>query len=125
MSAISIKHHSVDRRFVAIGAVMLFLLSTIMLIVPQEDVDASVTTETVTQPTYTTDRTQVMYDDDDYPIGTFTITVTSTMAYVVLEDFHIFWACDEPGWKHGLIAENNRDLVIAENCRLPEPETKE
>ncbi len=44
---------------------------------------------------------------------------------VVLEDFHIFWACDEPGWKHGLIAENNRDLVIAENCRLPEPETKE
>ena len=87
MSAISIKHHSVDRRFVAIGAVMLFLLSAIMLIVPQEDVNASVTTETVTQPTYTTDRTQVMYDDDDYPIGTFTITVTSTMAYVVLEDF--------------------------------------
>ena len=87
MSAISIKHHSVDRRFVAIGAVVLFLLSALLLIVPQEDVDASVTTETVVQPTYTTERTQVMYDDGDYPIGTFTLTVTSTQAYVELEDF--------------------------------------
>lgn len=87
MSTASVKHHSVDRRFVAIGAVVLFLLSSLLLIVPQEDADASVTTETVVQPTYTTERTQVMYDDDDYPIGTFTLTVTSTQAYVVLEDF--------------------------------------
>lgn len=87
MSTASVKHHSVDRRFVAIGAVVLFLLSSLLLIVPQEDVDASVTTETVLQPTYTTERTQVMYDDDDYPIGTFTVTVTSTMAYVELDDF--------------------------------------
>ncbi len=41
MSAISIKHHSVDRRFVAIGAVVLFLLSSLLLVTPQEDVDAS------------------------------------------------------------------------------------
>ena len=71
----------------AIGAVVLFLLSSLLLIVPQEDTDASVTTETVVQPTYTTERTQVMYDDDDYPIGTFTVTVTATMAYVELDDF--------------------------------------
>ena len=71
----------------AIGAVVLFLLSALLLIVPQEDADASVTTETVIQPTYTTERTQVMYDDGDYPIGTFTVSVSDNQAYVELDDF--------------------------------------
>ena len=106
MSTASVKHHSVDRRFVAIGAVVLFLLSSLLLIVPQEDADASVTTETVVQPTYTTERPQGMYDDDDYPIGTFTVSVSDNQAYVELEDFtgwpqYISWVYYRDGERTG------------------------
>ena len=90
----------------AIGAVVLFLLSSLLLIVPQEDADASVTTETVIQPTYTTERSQVMYDDGDYPIGTFTVSVSDNQAYVELEDFtgwpqYISWVYYRDGERTG------------------------
>lgn len=106
MSFASIKHHNAGRRVVAIGAVTVFILSAIMFVIPAGESDASVTTETVIEPTYTTERTQVMYDDDDYPIGTFTLTVTPTQAYVELYDFtgwpqYISWVYYRDGFQTG------------------------
>ena len=106
MSFASVKHHNAGRRIVAIGAVLVFLLSAIMLMFSIGVSDASVTEETVLDHTYTTERTQVMYDDGDYPIGTFTLTVTSTQAYVELEDFtgwpaYIRWVYYRDGTQTG------------------------
>jgi len=87
MSFASIKHHDAGRRMAAIGAVLVFVLSAIILFVPAGESDASVTTETVMSPTYTTERQQVMYDDDDHPIGTFTLTAGVGYAWLELNDF--------------------------------------
>lgn len=87
MSSASTKTITTGRRVAILGVVALFVLSAFFVLAPTEDADASMTTETVKSPIYTTERTQVMYDDSDYPIGTFTLTVTSTQAYVELDDF--------------------------------------
>ena len=64
MSTASVKHHSVDRRFVAIGAVVLFLLSTLLLIVPQEDADASMSVIESSEVVAENGWSQVIYDSD-------------------------------------------------------------
>ena len=87
MSVTSTKPITAGRRVAILGIAALFILSAFFVLAPTEDADASMTTETVKSPIYTTERTQVMYDDGDYPIGTFTLTVTSTQAYVELDDF--------------------------------------
>ena len=77
MSAISIKHHSVDRRFVAIGAVVLFLLSALLLIVPQEDTVASVTPVESTEINWETAQTQTRYNEDGDPVMMFRLDLIS------------------------------------------------
>lgn len=83
MSTASVKHHSVDRRFVAIGAVVLFLLSSLLLIVPQEDTVASVTPVESTEINWETAQTQTLYNEDGDPVMTFRLDlVTNSMGTI-------------------------------------------
>lgn len=78
MNTASIKHHSVDRRFVAIGAAVFILLSSLLLLIPQEDADASVTQTDTYEVVAEDGWTQVLYDLDGTKLCDVTVVDKST-----------------------------------------------